>query len=161
ELATDTVHQHVTVDGLTGVWLPAAESPTDITGTPAAVDPTTGVLLSPGGLRPALQYDVTSAVPRIQTGPLEAAVPADDPAALRLPAGAPPALAETAQSATNGATFAYQQAVRLAAYLRANAVYDPQAPPGHTYGHIEFFLDVSHRGTSEQFATAFALLART
>jgi transglutaminase-like putative cysteine protease len=161
ELATDTVNQHVTVDALTGVWLPAAESATSITGTPAAVDPATGVLLSPHGLRPALEYDVTSAVPRFQPGPLEAAVPADDPAALVLPPGLPSTLADTAQAATVGATFPYQQATRLAAYLRTNATYDPQAPPGHTYGHLGYFLDVSRRGTSEQFATAFAVMART
>src|SRR5207253_3173647 len=45
--------------------------------------------------------------------------------------------------------------------LRANEANDVTAPPGHSYRNLEFFLTTSHHGTSEQFATTYALMART
>jgi transglutaminase-like putative cysteine protease len=158
------VTQHVTIDGLTGVWLPAAASPVVVTGVPVVVDPATGVLLSRTGLYPGLSYDVTSVVPDDDPEQLLAAVPAADAearAGLRLPPGLPDALPALAQRATDGAAYPFQQATRLEAYLRDTGRYDPTAPPGHSYGHLAYFLAVTHRGTSEQFATAFAVLART
>ncbi|GIH18856.1 DUF3488 and transglutaminase-like domain-containing protein [Rugosimonospora africana] len=154
----------VTVGGLTGLWLPAAESPSAVTGTAVDVDPSTGVLLSQTGLRPDLRYEVTSRVPEFDAATLRFAVPAEDPAAraaLTLPSGLPQSIVDTAQQATAGATFPAQQATRLETYLRGTETNDPTAPPGHTYGHLAYFLTVAHRGTTEQFATAFAVMARS
>src|SRR5207302_2952554 len=66
-----------------------------------------------------------------------------------------------ALQATAGAGTPYQEALQLADYLRANEVNDVTAPPGHSYRNLEFFLTTSHHGTSEQFATTYALMART
>jgi hypothetical protein len=49
----------------------------------------------------------------------------------------------------------------LASYLFRNEEFAPAAPPGHSYGSVSYFLGVSHRGTSEQFAAAYALMARS
>jgi transglutaminase-like putative cysteine protease len=154
----------VTVKGLTGLWLPAPDSPVSVTGVPLVVDPRTGALLSVTGLQPQTQYAVTSEIPEYDADDLRFAVPASDAAAkaaLALPGDLPQSIADEAKKATLGATFPAQQATRLQAYLRTVATNDPTAPPGHTYGHLAHFLTVAHRGTTEQFATAFAVMARS
>ena len=52
------------------------------------------------------------------------------------------------------------RAAALSNYLRTTERYDVTGLPGHTYAQLRYFLTSSHRGTSEQFATAFAVLAR-
>jgi transglutaminase-like putative cysteine protease len=159
-----TVTQSVVIAGLSTIWLPAANRPVSVTGQAVLVDPADGQVLAARGTRPGMTYRVVSAVPRYTAAQLRAAVPADDAAAkaaLILPPHAPPVIAQTAQLGTAGAAFPYQQAVRLASFLQAEETYVPTAPPGHTYGHVAYFLATSHQGTSEQFATAFALMART
>jgi transglutaminase-like putative cysteine protease len=161
--ATITVTQRITIGTLDGAWLPAAVRPAAVTGTAVSVDPVDGQVLAPGGTRPGLSYQVVSQVPQYSADQLRAAVPADDAAAvaaLSLPPRVPAIIRQTAQQATAGAGFPYQQAARLAAWLRSAGRYVPDAPPGHTYGHIAYFLSKSRRGTSEQFAAAFALMAR-
>src|SRR5690606_21368005 len=58
----------------------------------------------------------------------------------------------------------YQRANRLAGYLRSRYGYDPEAPGGHGYATLDRLLvepgEEGGGGTSEQFASAFALLAR-
>jgi transglutaminase-like putative cysteine protease len=157
---TRAVTASVTVETLTGPWLPAPESPVDIEGTPALVDPDDAVLLSVSGLQPSLTYTVTSHVATPRPDALRLAAPAQDPATTGLPAGMPQSIVDLARTATQGATFPFQQAVRLESYLASTEVNDLTAPPGHTYGHLAYFLNVSHRGTTEQFATAFAVMAR-
>ena len=164
DAAQISITQSVTIRGLSTIWLPAANRPTSVTGQPVLVDPADGQVLSAHGIRQGMTYRVVSAVPQFTAEQLRAAVPANDAAAraaLVLPPHAPAVIAQTAQQGTAGAAFPYQQAVRLAAFLQAEETYVPTAPPGHTYGHIAYFLATSHQGTSEQFATAFALMART
>lgn len=164
DAAQVTVTQSVTITGLSTIWLPAVNRPASVTGQSVLVDPANGQVLSAHGTWQGMTYRVVSAVPQFTAAQLRAAVPADDAAAkaaLVLPPHAPAVIAQTAQTGTAGAAFPYQQAVRLAAFLQAEETYVPTAPPGHTYGHIAYFLATSHQGTSEQFATAFALMART
>src|SRR5262249_27391063 len=105
-------------------------------------------------------YGVDSRVPVYDADQLRSAVPATDASALALPPGLPSSIVDTARAATQGATFPVQQATRLATYLRESGTNDPSAPPGHAYGHLAYFLAVSHRGTTEQFGAAFAVMAR-
>jgi transglutaminase-like putative cysteine protease len=161
---TTALAQEYTVDGLVGAWLPAAAQPVQLTQGAGALltDPATGVLVSPGQLLRGQRYSVVSRVPSYSAAQLRDATP--DPAAapaLALPPGLPDVVTEQAQQATAGAGTPWQRAAALAAYLRGSAVNDPGAPPGHTYGHIAYFLAVSHRGTTEQFAVAYALMARS
>ncbi|MFI7224845.1 DUF3488 and transglutaminase-like domain-containing protein [Nonomuraea angiospora] len=159
----DVVHQKVTFGGLPGTWLPAAERPERVDGVRGlVVDPESGALLA--GAKPAkgFSYEVTSKVPRPSKQELLDATPAVDPGLTAFPAGPQQRLfRKLAQEATKGATAPITRAYRLQKYLRTNASYDVTAPPGHSLKGLEFFLQTTHRGTSEQFATTFALMART
>jgi transglutaminase-like putative cysteine protease len=169
--------QQVTIEGLAGVWLPAADRPesvTPATGVPVGdltVDPDTGIVAAGTALRHGMRYRVVSAVARYRAEELQTASVADDPAAqqaMTLPAAAAEApvssvatIRQRAQEATVGSSFPYQQAARLADYLRKHYRYDAKAAPGHTYRSVEFFLETTRQGTFEQFATAFAVMARS
>ncbi|MFI7698647.1 transglutaminaseTgpA domain-containing protein [Nonomuraea sp. NPDC049480] len=159
----DVVRQKVTFDGLPGTWLPAAERPQQVTGVRGlVVDPGSGALLA--GSRPAkgFSYEVTSRVPRPSKEDLLAATPVNDPALIAFPGGPQKALfRKLAQEAVKGAEEPMRQAYRLQSYLRTSARYDVTAPPGHSLKGLEFFMETTHRGTSEQFAATFALMART
>ncbi|MEU8132478.1 DUF3488 and transglutaminase-like domain-containing protein [Streptodolium elevatio] len=174
ETAARSLSQHIVVDQLPGPWLPSADRPESVdvsspAGMRIAVDPEGGVLAGDRRLPPGSTYSVVSKVAVHSPERTQYAVPADDPEGTALPyhdaTGAPietvDALRALAQEATAGTSFPYEQAVRLAEWLRARCVFDEDAVPGHGYRHLEFFLGSSRRGTSEQFAAAFAVLART
>jgi transglutaminase-like putative cysteine protease len=163
-VATETVTQRFVLTGIDGPWLPALTRPATVTGTAVDVDLADGQLLSGKSVTAGTAYTVVSKVPQYTQAQLRAANPATDAvakAALGLPAGLPPVVTATARAATQGSGFPYQQAARLADYLRQTETYDLTAPTGHTYGHIAYFLGTSHRGSSEPYAVAFALMART
>ncbi|MEU3189725.1 transglutaminaseTgpA domain-containing protein [Streptomyces sp. NPDC006992] len=143
-----------------------------------AVDPASGVLaLGEGGgagvrVNRGLSYTAVSQVPVFDAKRLQyAAVPdgTAHAAVTSLPrtdaAGKPIEAVETftelAAEATAGSSYPYQQAHRLAGWLRENYRYDPASLPGHAYRNLEFFLTTGKQGTSEQFAASFAVLART
>ncbi|MEV4170903.1 transglutaminaseTgpA domain-containing protein [Nonomuraea sp. NPDC049709] len=159
----DVVHQKVTFDGLPGTWLPAAERPQEVTGVRGlAVDPGSGALLAAAKPAKGSGYEVTSRVPKPSRQDLLAATPVSDPALTAFPDAPQEQLfRRLAQEATKGADAPIKQAYRLQSYLRTNATYDVTAPPGHSLKGLEFFLQTTHRGTSEQFAATFALMART
>ncbi|WP_156326136.1 DUF3488 and transglutaminase-like domain-containing protein [Nonomuraea sp. SBT364] len=159
----ETVRQSVTFSGLPGTWLPAAERPVEVTGVRGlAVDPGSGSLLAAGKPGKGFTYQVTSRVAKPSKQDLLDATPAADASLTAFPAGPQEKLfRKLAQEATKGADLPIKQAYRLQSYLRANAGYEVAAPPGHSLKGLEFFLETTHRGTSEQFASAFALMART
>ncbi|MEV6980576.1 DUF3488 and transglutaminase-like domain-containing protein [Sphaerisporangium sp. NPDC051017] len=152
-----TVEQTVTLDGLPGGWLPAADRPVSVSGIGVAVDESGTLLSAPGG-SPGRTYRVTSHVP----------VPSAERRRDATPVGAPPALPpkvgvfrSLAERVTRNARSPYEQASLLEHYLRTRHKYDVTSPPGHSLAVLEYFLRTTHRGTSEQFAASFALLART
>ncbi len=177
---TAAITQTFTIASLPGLWLPAADRPTRVA-LPSAdddlfVDQRSGELVlggrdvtGEGGVRSGFRYTATSLLPVYDVRRLQYAPAADDPAMTVLPrtdpAGRPiPAVAtftRTAAAATAGSSFPYEQAVRLADWLRAGHHFDPRALPGHSYRQLEFFLTTGKRGTSEQFAASFAVMART
>ncbi|MDI2125813.1 transglutaminaseTgpA domain-containing protein [Yinghuangia seranimata] len=162
---TVTLDQHVTVQQLGGVWLPSSDRPGTVTGAPAgrlAIDTDSGAVATTTPLRDGDTYTVTAHVPLFDATRVQYAPTADDPAMTRLPDSPTLELMRAkAQEATAGSRFPYQQALRLAAWLRDNHVFDVNAVPGHTYRSLEFFLKETKRGTSEQFTTAFAVMARS
>lgn len=174
DTGADTVRltQRITVQRLPGPWLPAADRPTevDVVGDDAriAVDPVSGVVAGGSRLAPGTEYTVVSEVPVHAPESTQFALPADDPDNIRIPlqdaAGAEipaaAALRDLAEQATAGSSFPYQQALRLAEWLRVNCTFDPEAVSGHSYRNLQFFLETSKRGTPEQFAAAFAVMAR-
>ncbi|MFE6620218.1 transglutaminaseTgpA domain-containing protein [Streptomyces sp. NPDC057740] len=167
-----TLEQRVTVRSLPGIWLPAADRPSSVTapeGTSLSVDPDSGMLSTGTAVPSGFTYTVTSRRPEYDADRLRYAATAHDPARVALPAvdaaGQPiPSVRSfrtIAERVTRGATHPYERAVRLADWLRAAYRLDPGALPGHTYRSLEFFLADGGRGTSEQFAASFAVLART
>ncbi|HSA48726.1 MAG TPA: transglutaminaseTgpA domain-containing protein, partial [Yinghuangia sp.] len=165
-------NMQVTLDKLDGVWLPAADRPDRVSvpdDVDVAVDPASGVLATGDPLHPGLTYEVVSRVKEFDPDNLQFRAAAADPRYVELPeqdaSSAPiPDVEEfrrIAIEATAGATFPYQQALRLEDWLRKNQRYDITAVPGHSYRNLRFFLESSKEGTSEQFAAAFAVLART
>ncbi|MEV4490523.1 transglutaminaseTgpA domain-containing protein [Micromonospora coxensis] len=164
----DTVRQEITVADLTGRLLPAVATPREVTGARVAYDPTTGTLIRPEGLSPGLRYTVTSLRERPDPGLLATAdVPSGDEVArvLRVPDGTPEPMRRLAAQLAedNGAPYARATAIEqfLAEHYRVVA----DAPSGHAYPNLSFFLfgprnGGGQRGTSEQFAASFAVLGR-
>ncbi|WP_239377404.1 transglutaminase domain-containing protein [Frankia sp. Cj5] len=158
------LRQDVEIDGLDGVWLPAMDRPVRLDGVGLAVDVDSGVLLSAVPVRPGRRYTVVSAPQTIPDATVLAlsqpATDADADAARYLPPGLPDSVREAARRGSVGRITPFQQAFGLEQYLRGTFSYDSLAPAGHTYGHLNYFLTRSQRGTSEQFATVFAVAAR-
>ncbi|MEV4063741.1 DUF3488 and transglutaminase-like domain-containing protein [Nonomuraea dietziae] len=161
--ATTTVRQTVTFQGLPGTWLPAADRPVEVKGARGlAADPESGALLTSAATGKGFTYQVTSEVAAPTKDELLHAVPVADPGLTAFPVGPQEKLfRKLAQDATRGADVPIRQAYRLQNFLRTTAKYDITAPPGHSLKALEFFLDTTYRGTSEQFASSFALMART
>ncbi|MFI5851425.1 DUF3488 and transglutaminase-like domain-containing protein [Micromonospora chalcea] len=165
---TVAVTQEITVADLTGRLLPAVPTPREVTGARVAYDPASGTLIRPEGLAPGLRYEVSSVRERPDANLLSTAnVPAGDEVArvLRVPDGAPEPLRRLATqlAESNGAPYARADAIAtfLAEHYRVTA----DAPSGHAYPNLAFFLfgprnGGGQRGTSEQFAAAFAVLGR-
>jgi transglutaminase-like putative cysteine protease len=150
----------ITIASLPGPWLPAADRPSFIAGIPAQVEPATGVLVSADALRPGERYEVRSTAYEPDPATLRTAAAAAGPVAL--PSGDGIAeLRRSAQEATSGAAYPYQQAVLLEEHLRETFAYDTGATPGHNLRALHLFVATTRRGTSEQFATAYAVMART
>jgi transglutaminase-like putative cysteine protease len=156
--------QDIEINTLPGAFLPHLDRPVRLSGAGLGVDVADGTLITTGPLVAARRYTVVSAtapdLPAAELAGLRAATGPQADAARALPAGLPAPIAEAARATGRGASTPFQQAYRLEQYLRSRLRYDPAAPAGHTYGHLVYFLGQSHTGTSEQFATLFAVLAR-
>lgn len=163
-----TVRQQISVAELSGRLLPAVATPREVSGARVAYDPASGTLIRPEGLTPGLRYTVTSAEERPEANLLPTAnVPAGDEVArvLRVADGVPDPMRRLAAQLAeeNGAPFARASAIEqfLAEHYRVAA----DAPSGHAYPNLGFFLfgprnGGGQEGTSEQFAAAFAVLGR-
>ncbi|MFG1837396.1 DUF3488 and transglutaminase-like domain-containing protein [Micromonospora sp. NPDC049175] len=164
----ETVRQQITVAELSGRLLPAVATPREVSGARVAYDPASGTLIRPEGLTPGLRYAVTSAEEQPDPNLLASAnVPAGAEVArvLRVADGVPDPMRRLAAQLAeeNGAPYARAQAIEqfLAEHYRVVA----DAPSGHAYPNLGFFLfgpraGGGQEGTSEQFAAAFAVLGR-
>ncbi|TDB80996.1 transglutaminase-like domain-containing protein, partial [Micromonospora sp. KC721] len=166
--AVDTVRQEITVSGLTGRLLPAVATPREVTGARVAYDPATGTLIRPEGLTPGLRYTVTSVREQPDVNLLATAdVPAGDEVArvLRVPDGTPEPLRRLAAQFAQENAAPYARATAIERFLAEHYRVVADAPSGHAYPNVNFFLfgprnGGGQRGTSEQFAAAFAVLGR-
>ncbi|MFI5933694.1 DUF3488 and transglutaminase-like domain-containing protein [Actinoplanes sp. NPDC051494] len=162
------VTQRITVDGLTGRLLPVLPTPTGVDGTRIAYDATTGTVIRPESLVPGLTYTVTSDTPEPDVNLLPTAdVPNGDAVAryLRVATGAPEEIQRLANQLADGNGAAYDRAVAIEEFLAEHYKRVADAPSGHAYPNLNFFLfgprnQGGQTGTSEQFAASFALLAR-
>ena len=80
---------------------------------------------------------------------------------LELPEDFPADVRDLAREKTASAIGPYQQAMALQDFLRNNYTYDEAAPAGHSDDHLRYFLFRSKIGYCEQFAGAFAAMARS
>ncbi|MCR3744559.1 Transglutaminase-like superfamily protein [Actinomadura glauciflava] len=156
----------VSVGKLPGGWVPVPGAPVRVDGLAVEQDEDSGTLLSSDGPVAGRTYSATGDVPEWSGARTAKAVTAsgeEDQRYLRLPPGAPPKLAEIAARAAGDGT-AHQRASRLAEYLRKSYTFKPGAPGGHGYAELAKLLVAPGRkgggATSEQFASAFAVLAR-
>ncbi|HEX6500015.1 MAG TPA: transglutaminaseTgpA domain-containing protein [Micromonosporaceae bacterium] len=163
-----TVVQRITVDELSGALLPTVPDPYRVDGVRIGYDQVSGTAAVPGGLRPGLTYTVVSRRTGVDVNLLPAAdVPSGPDVADYLDIGAtvPDDLTRLAQQIGEGSAEPYQRASAIEQFLAEHYRYVTDAPSGHALPNLRFFLlgrrDLGgQRGTSEQFAAAFAVLGR-
>ncbi|HEY7224491.1 MAG TPA: transglutaminase domain-containing protein [Micromonosporaceae bacterium] len=151
------------------VWLPGLGYPIDISLSNVDCEAEGGsIALVDGSLHPGLRYRVVAerdapTVEQISTAgvpPAQAAGPLLDLPRL------PPAFAELARQITFGASTAFEEAAAIEREVGRRR-FDPAAPVGSSYARLSKFLmedegssPGAQVGSSEQFAAAFAVLAR-
>jgi transglutaminase-like putative cysteine protease len=165
---TPTLTQQITIADLDGRLVPSAAVPERIDGARVAFDEASGTIAVPDGLRPGLRYEVVSRPPRTDGNLLPTAdVPAGPGIArfVTLGGAAPAQVRRLGEQLAegNGAPFARAQAIEQ--FLSEHYKLVADAPSGHAYPNLNFFLfgptnGGGQRGTSEQFAAAFAVLGR-
>ncbi|MCD0453327.1 DUF3488 and transglutaminase-like domain-containing protein [Actinocorallia sp. API 0066] len=145
-----------------GRWLPVPGWPDRITAPGARVDPVTGTLALTEPAAPGYVYEVWTSAPRRPDAAAVARLRALPLGPRRAGAALPPRLAELGALAARDARGAYGFAEKLAAVLSRECSADPRARPGHSLGRMAAFCTPGPDGvgTSEQFATAYALIAR-
>ncbi len=159
------------VSGLGGHRIPSWGSPFAVAGAgQASKDGQEGSLVSDVQLQRGSVYAVDSIVADPSRFQLESDSPdISDIQDLRLPQPVPARLAELANSLVVGATTAYRKALDLDAYLTSPKFHyrlpqvTPSAgvvTPSPGYAGLLSFLFMSRTGYCQQFATAFAVLAR-
>ena len=161
----NSVTQQYAISGLSSIWLPAAFRPTHLDGIKKVrYDPESSSLLTDADTSNGLTYRVESALPQLTPQELGTAPPVLPQSIidryLALPDGFPTSVARLAIQITQGATTPYAKAKALQDYLRTNYRYDLNVPPGHSDDALQRFLFVTKRGYCEQFAGAYAAMAR-
>lgn len=156
--------QEFVVSGLASIWLPAAFRPERIDGIDeVSYNQDTASLITPAETTDGSIYTVRSAIPTL-TPELLATAPAQAPQDvidqyLALPAIAPRVVAEARRIADPQAT-PYEKARALQDYFHRGFKYDLNAKPGHDNRALENFLFGTKTGYCEQYAGAYAVMAR-
>lgn len=162
-----TTSVSVAFDRLGGRWLPTPGDPTAVTADHAVIDLRTGTLYDPA-VEPAASYEVTAVADAPRPDALLDATVLATPGAeqfLELP-GLPADLASYAEKITAGAQTPYEQAIVLESAVKSDRALSGDSISGSAYWRIQRFLlgsadeSGARVGTSEQFATAFTVLAR-
>lgn len=163
ENGTDVVAtQRFDISSLASIWLPAAYEPervSGVNGVSYSVD--SGSLISPLTTTDGLAYTVQSRIPRPTASTLGAigATVSPGPQYLALPPIADRVRAQALRTA--GAGTPYQRALALQQFFRGGLFrYDLRVTQGHGSDALSRFLFETRRGYCEQFAGAFAVMAR-
>lgn len=161
----NSVRQRFTITALGDRWLPAAYRPLATDLERARIVPESGTLVAPEDIT-GLAYRVDS---RIAAAPTEAEIdatlgPVPDGlrSSLELPASFPESVRQQAQRIVRGELNPYRRAVLLQDFfLTSGFVYDLRGvPEGSGSDAITAFLE-ARRGFCEQFAGAYAAMARS
>ncbi len=169
ETKGDLVTQEITIRALGGVWLPAAYEPLEFHGAedqPTVYDDRSSTLMVERGTATSdgYSYTVTSMYPDFDADTLRGTstdIPDDiRETYLQLPDDFPD-LAETeAYQLTRDAPTPWDKALAIQNHLKTFD-YSLQVPPGHDEDSLLRFLFETRTGYCEQFAGAFAALARS
>ena len=162
--------QVFSVEDLGGRELPSSGVPFAVVGAKqASLGGPGGTLLSSRALRQGSVYAVASILPDPSARQLEnAATDTSDSRLLELPPSVPPRLVALADRIVAGATTPYAKAFDIEVYLTSSSFHyrlPARAPsgvvsPAPGYTGLLHFLFGSKSGYCQQFATAFAVLAR-
>jgi transglutaminase-like putative cysteine protease len=168
DAARPTIRQEITIGDLTGRLLPVVPAPRRVDGVRVAYDPATATLIRPEGLVPGLRYAAASRPEPLDVNLLPAADVPSGPAVarvLRVGEGVPDQLRRLAEQLGTDSGAPYERAVAIEQFLAEHYRLVADAPSGHAYPNLSFFLfgprnAGGQRGTSEQFAASFAVLGR-
>ncbi|MBI2704167.1 MAG: transglutaminase domain-containing protein [Actinobacteria bacterium] len=165
--ARRTVQQRLRLLSVPGYWIPSASRPSALSSPGLLTDPASGMLATPQATADGIELDVEAAVPVYSADQLrDATLPAGPESSryLDVPPGVSESIRQVAQRATAGADRPLQQAFQIQQYLKQNLQSLPRAAaiPGHSLRRLADLLTEPDRrqGSPEQFAAAFALLAR-
>lgn len=156
---SEQIRQSFVIARLDDVRLPSAGNAVALTGAPVRFSSASGELLTRASRSQGLRYQVVSRRPRPDQ--LREALPlstADGTAVPALPK-VPPAIRDFAQDITRRSDSPIRQLLVLRDTLKQYS-YSEDVPPGHSYRSIVAFLSEYQRGTAEQFASTFAVVAR-
>lgn len=166
---TRTVRATFQIQQLDSVWLPEQPNPVDVQGVRhVTYDPTSGSLLSSSATSNGLSYSVTSLqyLDTLSPAALEAAPPVGNSPALAtdlaLPAMVDGPITALAAQLTAGKRTEYDKALAIQDYLRSPVFTYTLNPPsdGTDASALYDFLFVTRTGYCQQFAGAYAVLAR-
>ncbi|MCM4081115.1 transglutaminase family protein [Paractinoplanes hotanensis] len=147
------------IAGAPGPWLPSQTWPAAVEGAAPYIAPSHGTLLLAG----PVDYTLRWWEPQIDGATLLRSGVDNDAAGGLDPIGSAPAgTAELAAQAAGGQRPSFRTALRMEQWFRTRyrlAVGD-DLPAGHGWPQLTEFLRTSRRGTSEQFAAAYVVLAR-
>ncbi len=158
---TVEITQSFSIGKLPGPWLPEDGRPSQVQGVRALADPRTGILVAASGSASGTSYTLRSATPASTPNCSAYDVVAGPTLTL------PPQVEQLAQRLTQGAATPCEQALALENAMRNTSyfTFDATAPSGTNIQVMEHFLYGANagarRGTSEQFASGFALLAES
>jgi transglutaminase-like putative cysteine protease len=154
--------------GLGGSVLPVASHAADIRLDPSSerdgddleVDAGTGAITLDGGLVQGLRYETASLVPEASFRDLRRAEVADPgPAYTTLPASLSPEVADLTRRWVDGEPTPFAKLVAIQDRLRTFQ-YSLDVEPEDSADYLTTFLTETKRGYCQQFATAFAVMAR-
>jgi transglutaminase-like putative cysteine protease len=146
-------------------WLPAAYRPVRISLSGAAVLPDSATLFLPHGSIAGLTYDVRSSIQKPTKAELKAVTPAEiDQMSdeTKLPANFSPEIRALAERLTENERTPYDKAKALERFFQSNLfVYDQTVDYSSSPHALEDFVLHKRRGFCEQYAAAFAEMARS
>ena len=152
----------VHVQALPGPWVPTPGVPRAVTPGDVDFDPVTSDVVAPGPLTAA--FTITGRLSQPSRAALDGAgIPSGAAVAAltAVPSCFPASLQDLTSEATAGLERPDQQAVAIEQELASKGGFrlDPAATPGSSCARLNAF-GAARSGTEEQFATAFALMAR-
>ena len=164
-LGTQVIQEHFTIQQLQSVWLPAAFNPFKVQGVrDVSYDPASDSLITSKETSNGLSYTVSSYqfLSTLSPDALRAAGPVNVGPFTQLPSSVLPSIYQLARQITAGKTTEYDKALAIQTYLLSPPFSYNLQPLTDGTGNsaIGIFLFSTHQGYCQQFAGAYAVLAR-